>query len=49
MVVLFRGIEVDIAVPARLLTPFAKIVQQYQTTASLRFGKRAHRIEFVAL
>ena len=48
-IVLFRRIQADIAVAARLLAPFTKVVEQHQTTAGLRFGKRAHRVELVAL
>ena len=48
-IVLFWGIQADIAVTARLLPSFTKVVEQHQTTAGLRFGKRAHRVELVAL
>lgn len=34
---LFRPDQTDIAVPTQLLTPFAKMVQQYKATTSLRF------------
>ncbi|MNC27021.1 hypothetical protein D3C75_751780 [compost metagenome] len=48
-VVATRRIEANIAVAARLLAAFSKVIQQHQAATSLRFGKCAHRVEFVAL
>ena len=48
-IVAFWRVQTDIAVVARLLATFAKIVKQHQTTAGLRFGKRAHGVEFMSL
>ena len=47
-VVLLRRVEADIAVAARRLSPFTKVVEQYQTAASLRFGEGTHRVKLVA-
>lgn len=46
-VVLLWRIEADVAVTTRLLTPFAKIIQQHQATTGLCLGKRPHRIELM--
>ena len=48
-IILFRRIKADIAVTAGFLTPFAKVIEQDQTAAGLRFRKGPHRIELMTL